>query len=169
MEGNNVLRINGNRLAARKTKVGLRNWEFVEVLFGLNEGEKIAASLDRVEVKDGALVTVRQTSSSAYSTQTTTTLSIGGVSAGFNVTTQPPPPTYTLTVITAGTGSGTVISSPLGINCGSDCVEPYNSGQIVVLTPTAYSGSVFAGWSGACTGTGTGTCTVTMNASKSVT
>jgi HlyD family secretion protein len=58
MEGNTVLLINGNRLAARKTKVGLRNWEFVEVLSGLNEGEKIAASLDRPEVTDGAVVTV---------------------------------------------------------------------------------------------------------------
>ena len=35
------------------------------------------------------------------------------------------------------------------------------------LTPTPAGGSVFAGWSGACTGTGS--CQVTMNAAKSVT
>ena len=75
--------------------------------------------------------------------------------------------TYTLTVAKAGTGSGTVTSSPAGINCGADCSEPYNSGTVVTLTPTAAAGSTFAGWSGACTGTGA--CQVTMNAAKSVT
>jgi alpha-tubulin suppressor-like RCC1 family protein/uncharacterized protein (DUF2141 family) len=37
----------------------------------------------------------------------------------------------------------------------------------VTLTATAVNGSIFAGWSGACTGTGT--CQVTMSAAKSVT
>ena len=35
------------------------------------------------------------------------------------------PPTFALTVGKAGTGSGTVTSSPAGINCGSDCGESY--------------------------------------------
>ena len=74
---------------------------------------------------------------------------------------------YTLTVSKAGTGSGTVTSSPAGINCGADCTEPYNYNTVVTLTAAAATGSSFAGWSGACTGTGT--CTVTMNAAKSVT
>ena len=34
----------------------------------------------------------------------------------------------TLTVLKSGTGSGTVTSSPAGINCGSDCSEAYNPG-----------------------------------------
>src|SRR3990167_10627051 len=75
--------------------------------------------------------------------------------------------TYALTVSKTGTGSGTVTSSPAGINCGTDCTELYNSGTVVTLTAAAATGSSFAGWSGACTGTGT--CTVTMNAAKSVT
>jgi endoglucanase len=37
----------------------------------------------------------------------------------------------------------------------------------VTLTASAASGSTFAGWSGACTGTGT--CTVSMSAARSVT
>ena len=74
---------------------------------------------------------------------------------------------YTLTVSKAGTGSGTVTSSPAGINCGTDCTEPYNYGTVVTLTAAASTGSTFGGWSGACTGTGT--CTVTMDAAKSVT
>jgi hypothetical protein len=74
---------------------------------------------------------------------------------------------YTLTVTKAGTGSGTITSSPAGINCGSDCSEAYNEGTNVTLTATASAGSTFAGWSGACSGTGE--CSVTMNAEKTVT
>jgi len=74
---------------------------------------------------------------------------------------------YALTVSKTGTGSGTVTSSPAGINCGADCTEPYNYGTAVTLTATPATGSTFTGWSGACTGIGT--CTVTMDASKSAT
>jgi hypothetical protein len=75
--------------------------------------------------------------------------------------------TFALTTNTSGTGSGTITSSPAGINCGGDCSESYASGAAVTLTATAAAGSTFTGWSGACTGTAT--CTVTMNAAKSVT
>jgi len=75
--------------------------------------------------------------------------------------------TYALTVSKSGTGSGTVTSSPAGINCGADCTENYTSGTIVTLTATATAGSDFAGWSGACSGTGS--CLVTMAEAKSVT
>ncbi len=75
--------------------------------------------------------------------------------------------TYALTVGKSGTGSGTVTSSPAGINCGSDCAENYTSGTSVTLTAAAATGSTFAGWSGACSGTGT--CTVSMTAARSVT
>jgi uncharacterized protein (DUF2141 family) len=72
-----------------------------------------------------------------------------------------------LTVAKAGTGTGTVTSAPAGISCGADCTEPYTSGAAVTLTQVATTGSTFAGWSGACTGTGA--CSVTMSAAKSVT
>ena len=55
---------------------------------------------------------------------------------------------YTLTITKGDTGSGTVISSPTGINCGADCSEAYNSATVVTLTPTPDAGSYFAGWSG---------------------
>ena len=48
-----------------------------------------------------------------------------------------------------GTGSGTVTSSPAGINCGTDCTENYNSSTSVTLTAAATTGSTFTGWSGA--------------------
>ncbi len=75
--------------------------------------------------------------------------------------------TYTLTVAKAGTGSGTVISNPAGINCGSDCSESYAYNTPVTLTHAAAAGSVFTNWSGDCSGSGG--CTVTMSAAKSVT
>lgn len=67
----------------------------------------------------------------------------------------------------AGTGSGTVTSSPAGINCGASCSASVTSGASVTLTPTPASGSVFSGWSGACSGTAN--CTLTMDAAKSAT
>jgi hypothetical protein len=73
---------------------------------------------------------------------------------------------FALTLSKAGTGSGTVTSSPAGINCGATCSSNYNSGTAATLTPAPAAGSVFAGWSGACTGTGS--CVVTMDAAKSV-
>ena len=79
----------------------------------------------------------------------------------------PPVQTFALSVSKAGTGGGTVTSSPVGINCGADCSEVYNSGVSVTLTATADATSTFTGWNGACSGTGT--CTVTMDAAKSVT
>jgi hypothetical protein len=74
---------------------------------------------------------------------------------------------HTLTVSTNGTGTGTVTSSPAGINCGTTCSAFYSEGTTVTLTPAADAGSSFAGWSGACSGTGA--CTVTMDQARSVT
>ncbi len=94
------------------------------------------------------------------------TVTVGGVASNgvlFTVTA----PVLPMTVTLAGTGSGTVTSSPSGINCPGTCSASFNSGAAVVLTASAASGSTFAGWSGACSGTGT--CSVTMSAAKSVT
>ena len=76
-------------------------------------------------------------------------------------------PTATLTVARAGTGTGLITSTPAGIDCGSFCSFAYPVGEVVTLTATPTGSSVFAGWSGACTGTGP--CTVTLAASASVT
>jgi subtilisin family serine protease len=75
---------------------------------------------------------------------------------------------HTLSVTKDGTGTGSVTSSPAGIDCGSTCAAPFDSGTSVTLTATADSGSDFTGWSGGgCSGTGT--CTVTLNADTTVT
>jgi len=75
---------------------------------------------------------------------------------------------YTLTVNKGGTGTGTVTSSPAGINCGSDCSEAYKAGNVVTLTATPNAGSTFTGWDGgSCSGAGT--CSFTINTTKTVT
>src|SRR5262249_10343589 len=79
----------------------------------------------------------------------------------------PPPQNPSLAVVGAGSGSGTVTSSPAGINCGATCSASYQSGSVVTLVATPAAGSTFGGWGGACSGTGP--CAVTMNASATVT
>ncbi|GEM_PF-2844568 len=82
------------------------------------------------------------------------------------VFTSSPPTSSTLQVNKSGSGSGTVTSSPSGINCGPDCSETYPPNTLVYLTAAADASSRFAGWSG------DPDCTdgqVTMNSSKSCT
>ncbi len=79
-----------------------------------------------------------------------------------------PPPTFGLTVSTAGPGSATVSSIPAGISCGASCSASFNEGMVVTLTTSPNAGSSFAGWSGGgCSGFGN--CQITMSAAKSVT
>lgn len=82
---------------------------------------------------------------------------VGGVSTG----------SFALTVMNTGTGKGTVTSTPSGINCGSTCQKTYKSSTSVTLKATASSGSVFAGWTGACSGTAA-TCTISVVSATTV-
>jgi subtilisin family serine protease len=68
----------------------------------------------------------------------------------------------------AAAGAGTVTSSPAGISCGATCLHAFNYGTSVTLIAHASSGSMFTGWSGACTGTAS-TCHVSMTAARAVT
>jgi hypothetical protein len=63
-----------------------------------------------------------------------------------------PAPAHTLSVSLAGSGSGVVIGPE--INCPHTCSSSYANGTSVSLTATPASGSVFAGWNGACSGVG---------------
>ena len=78
------------------------------------------------------------------------------------------PGQHTLTVTKSGSGSGTVTSSPAGIDCGQGCAATFTAGTSVKLTATPANGSLFVGWSGAgCSGTDA--CTVTMSSDQTVT
>lgn len=64
-------------------------------------------------------------------------------------------------------GSGTVTSSPAGIDCGSACSARYPAGTLVTLTAAADAESAFIGWSGGgCYGLLP--CTVRMDGAKNV-
>ncbi|MFM8792667.1 MAG: InlB B-repeat-containing protein, partial [Solirubrobacterales bacterium] len=56
--------------------------------------------------------------------------------------------TVNLSVNKTGSGTGTVTSSPTGINCGSSCSGTFDQDASVTLTAAADSGSRFTGWSG---------------------
>jgi alpha-tubulin suppressor-like RCC1 family protein len=79
---------------------------------------------------------------------------------------------FVLTANKAGLGKGTLTSTPGGINCGTDCSEPYVINTTVTLTATADLGSVFVnGWTGCDSVAGTlgEVCTVSMKAARTVT
>ena len=58
LEGGRVLVAGADgKLEERKIKTGLANWEFTEVTEGLNAGDRVVTSLERVGVKAGAAYT----------------------------------------------------------------------------------------------------------------
>ena len=77
------------------------------------------------------------------------------------------PPQYALTVSAAGSGAGTVTDATGAIYCLPTCTHSYPAGGRVTLTATPAVGSVFAGFSGGCSGTGA--CNVTMSSAQTVT
>ena len=73
---------------------------------------------------------------------------------------------YDLDVTLAGIGTGTVTSSPGGVNCPGTCSAPFVDGTEVSLSATPSPGSFFAGYSGACTGS---SCDLEMDGDRAVT
>ncbi len=86
-----------------------------------------------------------------------------------------------LKVLPMGLGTGTITSTPSGINCGSngnDCVQSFSDSQSVTLTANPDSGSTFAGWhvdpdtdpntTPDCPGTSTSPCTLSMDKIRKV-
>ena len=77
------------------------------------------------------------------------------------------PPGESLTVERAGTGTGSVVSTPAGVSCGAECTAAFPTGTVVTLTAVADAGSTFVGWSGeGCSDTGS--CVVTMTQARTV-
>ncbi len=73
-------------------------------------------------------------------------------------------PDYTLTVAVLGDGSGVVVSSPAGIQCGSQCSKIFARGSTVTLTAVPDANSTFSGWRGTCSGAGI--CSVVMTGAR---
>jgi HlyD family secretion protein len=58
LEGGRVLVVRGDELVSVDVETGLRNWEFTEITSGLEPGDRVVVSLDRMEVRAGARVRV---------------------------------------------------------------------------------------------------------------
>jgi len=72
----------------------------------------------------------------------------------------------TLTLTSAGTGRGTVTSTPSALVCNTGCSANFNVGTQVTLNAASSEYSIFKGWSGDCSGMPP--CLLSMNANKVV-
>ena len=54
LQGSSVLVLEDGVLTERQVEVGIKNWDWAEVLSGLKEGERIVTNLGKLEVKAGA-------------------------------------------------------------------------------------------------------------------
>jgi len=53
LRGRTVLVLIEGRLVEREVRLGLRNWQFAEVLSGLEPGELVVVALDKIEIEAG--------------------------------------------------------------------------------------------------------------------
>ncbi len=60
LEGDRVLVLREGRLLETELETGLRNWEYTEIVRGLDEGALVVASLDRAEVRAGVRARVAE-------------------------------------------------------------------------------------------------------------
>jgi uncharacterized repeat protein (TIGR02543 family) len=77
-------------------------------------------------------------------------------------------PAFTLSV--GRSGKGVITSNPAGISCGTksgNCSLKFGQGTVVTLTAVPDPGSIWTGWTGACTGTDP-TCSVIITKDTSV-
>jgi HlyD family secretion protein len=59
IDGQRVFAVEKGRAVSRAVKVGIRSWEWSEILSGLREGERVITSLDRPGLKEGVPVRAR--------------------------------------------------------------------------------------------------------------
>ena len=76
---------------------------------------------------------------------------------------------HLLSVATSGSGTGTVTSSPAGINCGTTCSASFDHGTVVTLSAVSGANTKPVAWSGCGEVIGANECKVTMSAAKEVT
>ncbi len=65
LRGRTVLLLESGKLVEREVRLGLRNWQFAEVLSGLEPGEQVVVSLDKSEIEAGARATASNEGSGA--------------------------------------------------------------------------------------------------------
>ena len=135
------------------TITGLRLGGASKVTFGEAEAAIVSDSASQI------VATAPAHGAGAVDVRVTT---IGGTSGKFAADEYTYVAPQSLTVGTAGTGSGSVSCN------GGACAPSYPYGSSLTLTAAPASGSSFVGWSGAgCSGTGS--CTVTITGATTVT
>jgi List-Bact-rpt repeat protein len=77
-----------------------------------------------------------------------------------------PPPMVEIKVAPVGTGTGHVLSRPVGIDCPKTCTMEVPAGTAVDILPTADTTSGLRGFGGGCSGTNP--CTVIASANRTV-
>jgi len=75
-------------------------------------------------------------------------------------------PYHSIAVTKLGDGHGRVQTEDARIFCGHICSASFTNTSTLTLNATASPGSVFAGWSGACSGTAS--CTLSMTSARDV-
>ena len=73
---------------------------------------------------------------------------------------------HEVAVSRSGSGTGRVVSSPAGVDCGSSCSKAFDYGSKVALTAIPDAGSTFSKWTGVCAGQAA-TCHLTVNTAVS--
>ena len=76
----------------------------------------------------------------------------GGSSAPSPAPSPVPPAPATAVLSVSNSGLGRIVSTPAGIDCGSQCSASFPQDSVISLSATPDSGQEFAGWSGDCTG-----------------
>ena len=77
--------------------------------------------------------------------------------------------TFVLTLTKKGTAAGSIVSSPVGLNCGTVCAAPFAKNAKVTLTAVEGPLADFVGWGGECSGfKAQSVCTVTMSQARAV-
>lgn len=145
-----------------------------------NDSHLVIGGLDLWRSTDAGATWTRisftPSASLAYNTTYTATITTGVKDPAGNSMAAPKnwsfttagPPRHTLSATIAGSGAGSVSSTPPGLSCtAGTCPAEFDAGSQVTISANPGVDSVFAGWSGACGGTGN--CSVTMDSDKSVT
>ena len=133
--------------AATQNLTGNVTWSSSDVSVATIDQNGLATAVQANTIPNSTTITAIGTSSTGSLISATSVLS---VLSGGSVNLP------TLAVYMAGTGTGTITSSPGTIDCGSaaagaTCSGTFTLSTFVTLTATPASGSVFGGWSSNCT------------------
>jgi glucose/arabinose dehydrogenase len=126
-------------------------------------GVQVGISAEESFFSDGSPFEFQAWSNSGPRSQTLT-MPPGGLSLNASYSGQ-----YQLSVAKNGSGSGTVTSSPAGINCGSECSAEYDEGTTVILAGAPGINTKAVQWTGCDSVNGENKCVVAMSAVKKVT